>query len=44
MNLHAYWMAHPQERAVQQQIKARETGHNGGRPCGGDEFKQCCLH
>ncbi|MGQ7094487.1 hypothetical protein ACUOBA_38855, partial [Escherichia coli] len=25
LDLHAYWMAHPQEKAVQQPIKAEST-------------------
>ena len=46
LDLHAYWMAHPQEKAVQQPIKAEEKpGRNDPCPCGsGKKFKQCCLH
>ncbi|HHU7398081.1 SEC-C metal-binding domain-containing protein, partial [Pseudomonas sp. SIMBA_068] len=38
--------AHPQEKAVQQPIKAEEKpGRNDPCPCGsGKKFKQCCLH
>ncbi|XNM49082.1 SEC-C metal-binding domain-containing protein [Escherichia coli] len=37
-------MAHPQEKAVQQPIKAEEKpGRNDPCPCGsGKKFKQCC--
>lgn len=35
LDLHAYWMAHPQEKAVQQPIKAEEKpGRNDPCPCG----------
>ena len=46
LDLHAYWMAHPQEKAVQQPIKVEEKpGRNDPCPCGsGKKFKQCCLH
>ena len=39
-------LAHPQEKAVQQPIKAEEKpGRNDPCPCGsGKKFKQCCLH
>ncbi|XPE65829.1 SEC-C metal-binding domain-containing protein [Shigella flexneri] len=34
-NLHAYWMAHPQEKAAQRRIKAEEKpGRNNPCPCG----------
>ena len=41
LDLHAYWMAHPQEKAVQQPIKAEEKpGRNDPCPCGsGKKFK-----
>ena len=46
LDLHAYWMAHPQEKAVQAPIRVEnKVGRNDPCPCGsGKKFKQCCLH
>ena len=46
LDLHAYWMAHPQEAPVQVPVRAEvKVGRNDPCPCGsGKKYKQCCLH
>ncbi|VEB85109.1 preprotein translocase subunit SecA [Citrobacter koseri] len=46
LDLHAYWMAHPQETPVQVPVRAEvKVGRNDPCPCGsGKKYKQCCLH
>ena len=46
LDLHAYWMAHPQETPVKVPVKVdAKVGRNDPCPCGsGKKYKQCCLH
>ena len=46
LDLHAYWMAHPQETPIKVPVKVdAKVGRNDPCPCGsGKKYKQCCLH
>ena len=46
LDLHADWMAHPQETPVKVPVKVdAKVGRNDPCPCGsGKKYKQCCLH